>query len=195
MGHRRHRRWDLDGAHQPPLGCRDRSSLCAIEFYIKPLATREIHLHPTVKSTAVVESPGGISPPGAPRTVHDPFESHGSRCSAVAIERLCLVHRLLPFPVGQWPGRTTQPLRSSPLQGLRRYYGLLRPCAPLRYSRPRGWSRLRLVPSRHRRDEAQVLTFHTKAWSSFAPPTCRMPLGQYQGIPRADPGGRVTPRF
>jgi len=77
----------------------------------------------------------------------------------------------------------------------RRYYGLLRPCAPLRYSRPRGWSRLRLVPSRRRRDEAQVLTFHTKAWSSFAPPTCRMPLGQYQGIPRADPGGRVTPRF
>ena len=41
-----------------------------------------------------------------------------------------------------------------------------------------------------RRDGAQVLTFRTKAWSSFAPPTCRMPLGQYQGIPRADPGGR-----
>ena len=41
---------------------------------------------------------------------------------------------------------------------------------------------LRLVPSRRRRHEAQVLTFHTKAWSSFAPPTCRMPLGQYQGI-------------
>src|SRR5262249_38140038 len=34
-----------------------------------------------------------------------------------------------------------------------------------------------------------------KAWSSFAPPTCRMPLGQSQGIPRAHPGGRVTPRF
>jgi peptide/nickel transport system substrate-binding protein len=32
-----------------------------------------------------VESPGGISPPGAPRTVHDPLESHGSRCSAVAV--------------------------------------------------------------------------------------------------------------
>jgi hypothetical protein len=26
----------------------------------------------------------------------------------------------------------------------------------------------------------QVLTFHTKAWSSFAPPTCRMPLGPSQ---------------
>ena len=34
---------------------------------------------------ALVESPGGLSPPGAPRTVHDRFESHGSRCSAVAM--------------------------------------------------------------------------------------------------------------
>ena len=41
----------------------------------------------------------------------------------------------------------------------------------------------------------QVLTFHLKAWSRFAPPTRRMPLGQSQGIPRADPGGRVIPRF
>ena len=32
-----------------------------------------------------VESPEGVSPPGAPRTVHDPLESHGSRCSAVAM--------------------------------------------------------------------------------------------------------------
>ena len=46
-----------------------------------------------------------------------------------------------------------------------------------------------------RRDEAQVLTFHTKAWSSFKPPTCRMPLGQASGFSRADPGGRDTPRF
>ena len=29
--------------------------------------------------------PGGISPPGASRTVRDPLESHGSRCSAVAM--------------------------------------------------------------------------------------------------------------
>jgi len=35
--------------------------------------------------TARVESPGGISPPGAPRTVRDRLESHGSRCSAVAM--------------------------------------------------------------------------------------------------------------
>jgi hypothetical protein len=46
-----------------------------------------------------------------------------------------------------------------------------------------------------RSDAVQVLTFHTKAWSSFAPPTCRMPLGPSQDIPQADPGGRVIPRF
>src|SRR6266705_3230704 len=41
----------------------------------------------------------------------------------------------------------------------------------------------------------QVLTFRTRAWLSFAPPTCRMPLGQPPGFPRTDPGGRVSPRF
>ena len=41
----------------------------------------------------------------------------------------------------------------------------------------------------------KVLTFRSKAWSRFAPPTRRMPLGPYQGIARARPAGRVTPRF
>ena len=41
----------------------------------------------------------------------------------------------------------------------------------------------------------QVLTFRTRARLSFAPPTCRMPLGQSQDIPQANPGRRVTPRF
>src|SRR5262245_2447331 len=41
----------------------------------------------------------------------------------------------------------------------------------------------------------QVLTFRTKARSSFALPTRRMPLGRYQDILRADPGRRVSPRF
>ena len=41
----------------------------------------------------------------------------------------------------------------------------------------------------------QVLTFHTRARLSFAPPPCRMPLGQSQCIPQADPGRRVNPRF
>ena len=32
-----------------------------------------------------VESPTGLSPPGAPRTVREPLNSYGSRCSAVAM--------------------------------------------------------------------------------------------------------------
>jgi hypothetical protein len=32
--------------------------------------------------------------------------------------------------------------------------------------------------------ERQVLTFRTRAWLSFAPPTCRMALGQYQASPK-----------
>lgn len=35
------------------------------------------------QSVAGVESPGGISPPGAPKTVREPLDSHGSRCSTV----------------------------------------------------------------------------------------------------------------
>jgi hypothetical protein len=38
----------------------------------------------------------------------------------------------------------------------------------------------------------QVLTFRT---SCFAPPPCRMPLGQSQDIPQTDPRGMATPRF
>src|ERR1035437_9302089 len=55
---------------------------------------------------ADVESPGGISPPGAPRSVREPLDSHGSRCSAVGTrgQQLYLVHGLLLLPVGfSWP--------------------------------------------------------------------------------------------
>src|SRR5207237_9688070 len=41
----------------------------------------------------------------------------------------------------------------------------------------------------------QVLTFRTRAWLSFAPSTCRMPLGQYQDIHRTAPEATVNPRF
>src|SRR4249919_577556 len=39
----------------------------------------------------------------------------------------------------------------------------------------------------------QVLTFHTKAWSSFAPPPCRMPLGPSQASPELIPGEGSPP--
>src|SRR5262249_33915208 len=35
-----------------------------------------------------VESPGGLSPPGAPRSVREPLDSYGSRCSAVSMTEL-----------------------------------------------------------------------------------------------------------
>jgi len=41
----------------------------------------------------------------------------------------------------------------------------------------------------------QVLTFHTKAWSSFAPPTCRMPFGLSQASPELIPGEGSPPSF
>src|SRR6201997_4471110 len=53
------------------------------------------------------------------------------------------IARLLPLPVG--PDTTTgqwTPFASAPLQGLHRYYEVLRPCAPHRYSGPCGFSRL-----------------------------------------------------
>ena len=39
----------------------------------------------------------------------------------------------------------------------------------------------------------QVLTFRTKAWSSFAPPTCRMPFGPSQASPELIPGEGSPP--
>src|SRR4029077_6276690 len=84
----------------------------------------------------------------------------------------------------------THPLRSTgtPLQ---HYYEAVRPSPAHQYFRPRGWSRL-CPPFGI---AGQVLTFHTRARLSFAPPPCRMPLGQSQCIPQADPGGMATPRF
>ena len=99
-------------------------------------------------STAIVESPGGISPPGAPRSVREPLDSHGSRCSAVGTrgQQLYLVHGLLLLPVGfSWPVASVEqcsPFAPAPLQNLHRYYELLRPYAPHRYSDPHCLSRL-----------------------------------------------------
>ena len=88
------------------------------------------------------ESPGGVSPPGAPRTVLEPLGSHGSRCSAV-VERLCLVYRAPPVTGWLWAAAEQRsPFGPVPLQNLHPYYELLRPCAPHRYSSPCGVRRL-----------------------------------------------------
>ena len=40
------------------------------------------------RAARFVESPGGLSPPGAPRSVREPLDSYGSRCSAVSMTEL-----------------------------------------------------------------------------------------------------------
>ena len=98
---------------------------------------------------------------------------------------------LTPLPVDPISKAMARPLRSTGITPLRRYYGAIRPSPAHRYFRPRGWNRLCLSLA----IAGQVLTFRTEVWSSFAPSTCRMPLGRYQDILRADPGGWVSPRF
>src|SRR5882672_2848618 len=108
-------------------------------------------------SHGLVESPGGISPPGAPKTVREPLDSHGSRCSTVGTQATGFTsstgssccHYGFSWPVASVEQRS--PFGPAPLQSLRPYYGPLRPCAPHRYSRPRGFGRLRLLPL-HRSD-------------------------------------------
>ena len=85
----------------------------------------------------------------------------------------------------------TRSLRSTGITPLRRYYGAVRPWTAHRYFRPRGWSRLCLFPS----IAGQVLTFRTRARLSFAPPPCRMPLGQSQDIPQTNPRGMAIIGF
>src|ERR1700756_432810 len=63
-----------------------------------------------------VESPGGISPPRAPKTVREPLDSHGSRCSAVSMTELPVseerwICAAKPFkPISRALGLAAQPL-------------------------------------------------------------------------------------
>src|SRR5271167_5000815 len=48
-----------------------------------PLLEVYLPRQPMTAETVDVEWPGGISPPGSPRTVREPLDSYGSHCSAV----------------------------------------------------------------------------------------------------------------
>src|SRR3984957_18262949 len=94
-------------------------------------------------------------------------------------------------PVGPSSTAMTCPLGSTGITPLHRYYEAVRPSPAHRYFglAVGAACALSLGIAGH------VLTFHTRARLSFAPPTCRMPLGQSQCIPQADPGRWVNPRF
>jgi len=83
----------------------------------------------------------------------------------------------------------TQPLGSTPITKLRRYYGLLRPCAPRRYSPPCGTT----TWSSPFTSERQVPTFRTGAWTTFTPPQRRAPPRPSAGPSWAHPGQRLLP--
>jgi hypothetical protein len=87
----------------------------------------------------------------------------------------------------RWPA----PFAPRALRPLHRYYEAVRPCPAHRYFRPRGCSHLRLFPW-HRRSGSHVpYKSLVELRAAYMPDAARA----VSGIPRADPGGRVTPRF
>ena len=94
-------------------------------------------------------------------------------------------------PVGPCSTAMTCPLCSTGITPLRHYYGAVRPSPAHRYFRPRGWSRLCLFPC-HRRPGS-----HVPYKSPVELRAAYMPDAAWavSGIPQADPGGRVSPRF
>jgi hypothetical protein len=85
------------------------------------------------------ESPQGISPRGAHRTVHDRLQSHGSchplKAAAFRQDRPGSSCCQLTKPVQT---RMACPLRSPGVTPCPRYYGTVRPCPADQYFRPRG---------------------------------------------------------
>ena len=150
-----------------------------------------------MRSVAKDESPGGISPPGAPKTVREPLNSHGSRCSTVgkraagftsstgsSCRQLASVGRWSRLnnaaPSVQLHYRAFVPTTSHSAPVLRIGTLVLAVLAACDFSLYIG---------------AQVLTFRTKAWLSFAPPPCRMPLGPSQASPKLIPKEWPPPGF
>ena len=87
-----------------------------------------------------VESPRGLSHPGAPRTVREPLDSHGSRCPAVAM--------------AYWPMREEFRIRSAePIEPVSRTLGLMnhplefaaRPSNDIDIDPPQGRTQLRRI--------------------------------------------------
>ena len=143
------------------------------------------------------ESPGGISPPGAPKTVREPLGSHGFRCSTVGTRaagftsstgssccQLASVGRWSRLnnaaPSVQLHYRTFAPTTSCSAPVLRIGTLVLAVLTACDFSLCIG---------------AQVPTFRTKAWLSFAPPPCRMPLGPSQASPKLIPEEWQPPGF
>ena len=98
-------------------------------------------------------------------------------------------------PIAGWPQvRTEQrsPFAPAPLQSLHHYYELPRPCAPHRYSDPRGGLPLGSLPS-HRGDRFPRSVQEPGSESRRLHAGCR--LGRNQDTPQTRPGLTTSPRF
>ena len=120
----------------------------------------------------IAESPRGISPRGAHRTVLDRLRSHGS-CHPIEDCRLPSG----PSSSSGFPLTLTAPMRvtcslcSTGITPSRRYYGAVRPCPVDPYFRPRGSAACTFSVN----TAEQVLKFHTKARIRVTPPEHRAP--------------------
>ena len=123
-----------------------------------------------------------VSPPRSHRTEREPLQL--IRLPVSSRERLCCGHAAPP--VTGWPPGAAG-YRSHfgpvPLQDLHPHYGLLRACAPHRYSGSCGGFPLELPPC-HRDDRFPRST--TEPDPGITPPPSRMPLG---------PDSRVRPNL
>jgi hypothetical protein len=96
------------------------------------------------------------------------------------VERPCLIPELLPSPVGSGPRLNNE------VPSVQSHYRTFNPTTDFSAPVPRIGTLVLSVfadwtsPFTSGR---QVLTFHTRAWSGFAPPICRMPLRQASGPP------------
>ena len=71
----------LEGRRSLPVTTGDGLVVLAmLLFYIEVLKMARL-----ARKTFMVEWPGGLSPPGSPRTVREPLDSYGSCCSAVSM--------------------------------------------------------------------------------------------------------------
>ena len=150
-----------------------------------PLLPQEPTFGGAPNTSASDESPGGISPPGAPKTVREPLDSHGSRCSTVGKRAAGFTSSTGSSccqlaSVGRW-SRLNNAAPSVQLH-YRAFVPTTSHSAPVLRI---GTLVLAVVAACHFSlyIGAQVLTFRTKAWLSFAPPPCRMPLGPSQASP------------
>jgi hypothetical protein len=178
------------GGLRPTPDCRSRRALLHLSYsYASPFGPAVLGTHG--------ESPGGISPPGAPRTVREPLDSHGSRCSAVGTpatgfssstsSSCCHLASVGPqlrlnnaAPSVRLHYSAFIPTTSCSVPELRIGTLVLADFAACDFSLAIG---------------AQVLPFRTKAWLSFAPPPCRMPLGPSQASPKLIPEEWPLPGF